>query len=35
MKDEYIRKIIELLHTTEDLSTLDLIFQLLQKANQA
>lgn len=34
MKDEYIEKITELLNNCEDLSTLDFIFQLLQKQQE-
>ena len=32
MKQEYIEKIIELLHQSNDLPLLDLILQLLQKS---
>lgn len=32
MKDEYIRKIIDLLHKCNDISLLDLILRLLQKS---
>lgn len=35
MKDEYVQKIVDLLHTTEDVVTLDLILQLLQKTQKA
>lgn len=34
MKEEYITKIVELLHQCEDLATLDLIAKLLAKRNQ-
>ena len=32
MKEEYILKITELMHQTNDISLLDLILQLLQKS---
>lgn len=35
MKEEYTRKIAELLERCNDLSLLDLIHQLLQKSQQA
>lgn len=35
MKDQYITKIIELLHKCNDPSLLDLIFQLLDKSQKA
>ncbi len=32
MREEYIQQIVELLHKCNDVSLLDLIFQLLQKS---
>lgn len=32
MKDEYIQKIIDLLHKCNDISLIDLILRLLQKS---
>lgn len=34
MKQEYIKKIVDLLHNCEDLALLDLIEKLLTKRNQ-
>lgn len=32
--DDYIKKIIELLHETDDVALLDLIYQLLKKRSE-
>lgn len=35
MKEEYIKKIVEILQKCDDLSLLDLILQILQKSKHA